>query len=140
MGVVNGPVATGAALAGLDDPSCGAAVVFEGRIRNRNEGREVSGLEYEIYEPLAIGEGDAIIDEARARWPITAARCVHGHGEMSLGDVAVVVAVLAPHRAEAFEAACYIIDEVKARLPIWKKEQYLDGETEWVNCQRCAEA
>lgn len=123
--------------AALEDPRCGAAVFFEGRVRDHNEGRAVDRLEYEVYHPLAMKEGEVIIEEARARWAFHGARCVHREGLLELGDIAVLVGVVAPHRDEAFQAARYIIDETKARLPIWKKEHYRDGETHWVNCKRC---
>ena len=74
------------------------------------------------------------------RFGVRGARCVHRLGELGLGEVAVWVGVASGHRAEAFAACRYIIDEVKHRLPIWKKEHYLDGDSGWVNCERCAEA
>lgn len=123
--------------AALDDHACGAAVVFEGRVRNHNEGRAVTRLEYEVYAPLAVSEGDRIIAEALERWAVRRAVGVHREGMLGLGDVAIVVGVAAPHRDEAFRAARYIIDEAKARLPIWKREHYRDGEARWVNCRRC---
>lgn len=122
----------------LEHPSTGAFVSFEGWVRNRNEGRDVVRLEYESYAPLAEKEGARIIAEACERWPITAARCVHREGLLAIGECAVWVGVSAPHRDEAFAACRYIIDEVKRRLPIWKKEYYVDGDSGWVNCERCA--
>ncbi|MEM1412637.1 MAG: molybdenum cofactor biosynthesis protein MoaE [Pseudomonadota bacterium] len=122
----------------LEDPACGAAVFFEGWVRNLNEGRAVDRLEYEVYEPLAISEGERILAEAAARWPLRRAVGVHRGGLLELGELAVVVGVVAPHRDAAFEAARFIIDEVKDRLPIWKREHYSAGDTVWVNCQRAA--
>jgi len=122
----------------LADPGAGACADFEGWIRNVNEGRDVLRLEYEAYEPLAVKEGEKIIAEARARWPLRHARCVHRTGMLEIGDCAVWVGVSAGHRDEAFEACRYIIDELKLRLPIWKKEHYVDGDSGWVNCERCA--
>jgi molybdopterin synthase catalytic subunit len=121
-------------LAKLGDISAGACVTFEGRVRNHNEGRKVEALDYEAYAPLAEKEGVRIIGEARAKFPILEATCVHRTGGLALGDVAVWVAVTAAHRAAAFEACRYIIDEAKARLPIWKREHYVGGTTEWINC------
>lgn len=121
----------------LHDSACGAVVVFEGRVRDHNEGRAVQRLEYEVYAPLAVSEGERIIDEALGRWAVRRAIGVHREGMLDLGDVAVAVGVAAPHRDEAFRAARYIIDEAKARLPIWKREHYLDGDAHWVNCRRC---
>ena len=124
----------------LEDITCGGAVFFEGRVRDHNEGRGVERLEYEAYEPLSIKEGEAIMEEARARWSFARAACIHRTGMLELGEVAVVVGVVSAHRDEAFQAARFIIDEIKARLPIWKREHYLDGERSWVNCQRCGHA
>lgn len=132
------PIAAGELAAALADPGAGAWVGFEGRVRNRNEGRDVERLEYEAYAPLAEKEGERIIAEARKRWPIIAARCVHRTGMLEVGECAVWVGVVSPHRDEAFAACRYIIDEVKLRLPIWKKEHYADGDSGWVNCERCA--
>ncbi len=104
-------------------------------MRNHNEGREVFQLEYEVYEPLALTEGNAILQEARERYDISQAAAVHRQGLLALTDPAVLVGVSAAHRGAAFDAARYIIDEVKSRLPIWKREHYADGATEWVNCR-----
>jgi molybdopterin synthase catalytic subunit len=122
----------------LQDHSCGAYVQFDGWVRDHNEGQKVRQLEYEVYEPLAISEGNRIIDEAIKQFGVSNARAIHRSGLMELSDVAVVVGVSSPHRDEAFEACKYIIDQVKVRLPIWKKEHYASGHAEWVNCQRCA--
>jgi molybdopterin synthase catalytic subunit len=122
----------------LDDFACGALVTFEGWIRNHNEGRSVQRLEYEVYAPLAVKEGKQVLDQAAARWPINHALVVHREGLLELGDVAVWVGVSSPHRDEAFSACRWIIDEVKVRLPIWKKETWTDGDSGWVNCERCA--
>ncbi|MBT8052361.1 MAG: molybdenum cofactor biosynthesis protein MoaE [Xanthomonadales bacterium] len=122
----------------LLDHSCGAYVQFEGWVRDHNEGRKVLRLEYEVYEPLAVKEGNRIIDEAIARFGVTRACAIHRSGLMELSEAAVVVGVSSPHRGEAFDACRYIIDQAKARLPIWKKEYYESGMAEWVNCQRCA--
>lgn len=125
---------------GLFDPGCGAYVQFEGWVRDHNEGQQVLRLEYEVYEPLAIKEGERIITEARQRFGVRRAAAIHRSGMLELTDVAVIVGVSSPHRGEAFEACRYIIDQVKSRLPIWKKEHYANGKAEWVNCRHCAEA
>ncbi len=122
----------------LTDKAAGGYVAFEGWIRNENEGQEVLRLEYEVYEPLAVKEGAKIIEEARAKYPIMHADCVHREGLLELGECAVWVGVTSAHRDEAFAACRYIIDEVKVRLPIWKKEYYVNGDSGWVNCERCA--
>jgi molybdopterin synthase catalytic subunit len=121
--------------ASLTDESCGALVTFEGLVRNHSEGRSVERLQYEAYEALATTEGGRIVAEALSRFDIVRARCVHRLGALALGDLAVWVGVSAHHRGEAFAACRYIIDEVKDRVPIWKKEFYTGGDSGWVNCQ-----
>jgi molybdopterin synthase catalytic subunit len=123
----------------LIDAGAGAYCGFEGWVRNVNEGHAVLRLEYEAYEPLAIREGETILDEARQRFSLRHAQCVHRTGLLEIGDCAVWVGVSAPHRDEAFLACRYIIDQLKVRLPIWKKEHYADGHSGWVNCERCAQ-
>jgi molybdopterin synthase catalytic subunit len=122
----------------LRDPACGGYASFEGWVRNANEGHGVRALDYEAFEPLALREGERILHEARERFGVAHALCVHRVGELRVGDLAVWVGVSAPHRHEAFLACRYIIDEVKHRLPIWKKEHYQNGDSGWVNCERCA--
>ena len=97
-------------------------------MRDHNEGRRVRQLEYEAFEPLAIKEGERIIAEAVARFGVEHAACVHRIGELEIGEMAVWVGVSARHREEAFRACRYIIDEVKHRVPIWKKEHYVNGD------------
>jgi len=115
--------------ASLTGSHAGAFVSFEGRVRDTNEDREVVGLEYEAYPPLSLAEGTAIVREAR---DVISARCVHRVGSLAVGDVAVWVGVMAGHRDEAFRACRFIIDEVKRRIPIWKKERYRDGSSTWI--------
>jgi sulfur-carrier protein adenylyltransferase/sulfurtransferase len=123
----------------LSDPTCGGYAAFEGWVRDHNEGRRVRRLEYEAFEPLAIREGERIIAEAIARFGVEHATCVHRIGALEIGETAVWIGVTARHRDEAFRACRYIIDEVKHRVPIWKKEHYESGDSGWVNCERCAE-
>ena len=118
----------------------GGYVSFEGWVRNFNEGQEVTRLEYEAYQDLAVKEGERILSEALQRFPVKHASCIHRLGALELSDLAVWVGVSAPHRGEAFDACRFIIDEVKHRVPIWKKEHYLSGNSGWVNCERCASA
>lgn len=120
----------------LGDESCGALVTFEGWVRNHSEGRSVVRLEYEGYERLAAKEGERIVAEAHGKFEIAHASCVHRLGTLALGELAVWVGVSAQHRSEAFQACRYIIDEVKDRVPIWKKEFYAGGDSGWINCER----
>src|SRR5580704_173294 len=124
----------------LLDPGCGGYASFEGWVRDLNEGAEVTALEYEAFAPLARTEGERILAEAAGRFGVDHAACVHRVGRLAVGELAVWVGVSAPHRDEAFRACRYIIDEVKHRLPIWKKEHYAGGDSGWVNCERCAPA
>ena len=122
----------------LADPACGGYTSFEGLVRNHNEGMSVRHLEYEAFEPLAVKEGERIIAEAIERFGIEHAACIHRIGDLAIGEMAVWVGAAARHRDEAFRACRYIIDEVKHRVPIWKKEHYENGDSGWVNCERCA--
>ena len=122
----------------LLNPAAGGYCAFEGWVRNENEGHVVERLEYEAYEPLCISEGEKVLAEAKKKFPYLEARCVHRVGLLEIGDCAVWIGVVSAHRDEAFKACRYIIDEIKVRLPIWKKEHYVDGNSGWVNCERCA--
>ncbi len=118
----------------LDHPRAGAIAVFEGRVRNHNEGQPVDSLEYEAFAELAEREGDRVLAEARERFDLLAVEAVHRVGHLQIGEIAVWVGVAAAHRGPAFDACRFIIDELKARVPIWKKEHYSTGSTAWINC------
>lgn len=118
----------------LVDRRAGACVTFEGWVRQQNEGQAVASLEYEAYPELAEKEGKQILEEARAKFPLIETVGVHRVGHLQLGDLAVWVGVTAEHRDAAFAACRYIIDELKARVPIWKKEHYVAGASQWINC------
>lgn len=124
----------------LADPAAGGFASFEGWVRNHDAGRLVTGLDYEAFEELAVAEGERIVAAAAQRHGVRAARCVHRVGTLGIGELAVWVGAAAAHRAEAFAACREIIDEIKHRLPIWKKEHYESGDSGWVNCERCATA
>jgi sulfur-carrier protein adenylyltransferase/sulfurtransferase len=132
------PIDTAALRDELANPESGGYTSFEGWVRNHNEGHKVRRLEYEAFEPLAVKEGERIVAEAVKRFGIERAACVHRVGDLGIGDMAVWVGASARHRDEAFRACRYIIDEVKHRVPIWKKEHYENGDSGWVNCERCA--
>lgn len=121
------------ALAGvLEDPAAGAVVSFEGRVRNHNAGQLVAHLEYQAYPALANETGRRILAEEAARHGLLAARAVHRTGPLAIGEIAVWVGVASAHRGPAFDAARAIMERLKYELPIWKKESYADGRTEWV--------
>lgn len=114
--------------------SAGAVNVFIGTVRNTSHNKNVVWLEYEAYEAMAVAEIRKIIDEAAHQWSLLGWAVSHRIGTLKPGEVAVVVAVSAPHRKASFEACQYIIDNVKAKTPIWKKEVFEDGE-EWVDAR-----
>lgn len=118
-----------ATLAGDAD---GAVVTFVGRVRNHHGGRTVTALAYSAYVAMADAATAAIVAEASARWPVRVV-VVHRLGELAIGDVAIVVAASGGHRAECFAATGWVVDEVKRRVPIWKRERYDDGSEAWVD-------
>lgn len=122
----------------LYNPSAGGFASFEGWVRNYQEGKAVNSLEYEAYKELAENEAEIILSEAKNKFDILNAACAHRIGHLNIGELAVWIGVTSVHRAASFKACRYIIDEIKTRLPIWKKEYYADGSSEWVNCKTCA--
>ena len=112
---------------------CGAVVGFLGTVRDLTGGRITVALDYEAYPPLAEKKMAEIEADVRARWPIGEIALVHRLGRLAVGDISVAVAVSCPHRAEAFAACQHAIDRLKELVPIWKKENWSDGRTEWVH-------
>ncbi len=110
----------------------GACVEFRGMVRDANQGKEVSSLEYQAYAGLAEKEGTKILKETTEKFEVLEARCLHRTGHLQIGDLAVWVGVVSVHRSDAFAACKYIIDELKQRLPIWKKEHYTNGDSGWI--------
>lgn len=125
--VVDGPIDVAALRRAVDDPGFGAVLVFEGVGRDTFGGRRVVRLEYEVYAEMAVPVLEAIGREAAERWPGARVAIVHRSGAVAIGEPSVVVAVGAPHRAEAYDASRFAIDALKDRLPAWKKEIYEDG-------------
>ena len=109
----------------------GAVNIFIGRVRDTNDGRPVTALAYEAYEEMARPLLEEILETIGRRHEVSHIVAVHRTGALELGDVAVAIAVAAPHRAPAFEASRAVIEEIKATLPIWKHESYADGTPEW---------
>jgi adenylyltransferase/sulfurtransferase len=128
------PIDTTALAARLAAPDAGAAVIFEGRVRNHHLGRSVTHLEYEAFDTLAQSEGDAIVAETERLYPGTKVLCVHRTGTLQIGEAAVWIGVASAHREGGFAACRHVIEELKRRLPIWKKEHHPGGAAEWVNC------
>jgi len=128
------PLETERLKAALRADRAGACICFEGWVRDHNEGEAVTALEYEAHEPVAVKEADKILAEARDRFGVLDIECVHRVGSLKIGDCAVWIGVSAEHRGAAFDACRFVIDSIKQRVPIWKKEHYRDGESGWVNC------
>lgn len=119
----------------LSDDRAGAIVVFEGWVRDHNEGKKVRSLEYQVYHELALKEGQKILDEAKVKFNIHDVHCVHREGHLKLGEIAVWIGVTSSHRDDAYKASRFVIDEIKHRLPVWKKEHYIDQAPVWVFCR-----
>lgn len=127
------PIDTAYLKAQFQDEESGAFTTFEGWVRCINDNKRVDRLEYEAYEPLATKEGSSIIEVVMQRFEIHKAVCCHRVGTLELGEIAVWIGVSAGHREAAFDACRYVIDEVKKRVPIWKKEHYREADSTWIH-------
>jgi molybdopterin synthase catalytic subunit len=133
------PIIVGELTSRLLNPRAGALVTFEGWVRNHHEGRDVLHLEYEAYPALCLKEAQKLEAEVRAKFEMIDLVCVHRTGHCGIGAMAVWVGVTAEHRGPAYAASEYYMNQLKVRLPIWKKETYVDGQSDWVRCEACAE-
>jgi molybdopterin synthase catalytic subunit len=131
--IVHHPIDSTALTAEVARHANGATVVFIGTVRGVNDGRSVSGMEYTAYRSMAEHELADIVREASVRFGTPDIVVEHRLGVLELGDASVVIAVAHPHRGEAYDASRYIIEQLKQRVPIWKREAYVDGTREWVN-------
>lgn len=132
VAVLTEPIDPAAAVSFVSHPESGAVVLFLGTVRNHSPGKtDVSHLEYEAYDELVVPKIREIVAEARDRWPIRKAAALHRTGDLAVGEVSVAVAASSSHRKDAFAAGRYLIDELKSRAPIWKKEHWPGG-AEWV--------
>ena len=131
--VVDRPIDPGALLAEVSSIANGAAVLFVGTVREVNEGRSVTGIDYAGYRAMADRELTAIVGEAAERFGTAHVVVEHRLGTLGLGEASVAIAVGHPRRAAAYEASRYVIEELKRRVPIWKREHYADGTREWVD-------
>ena len=113
--------------------AAGAVVLFLGTVREMTDGRQTVALDYDAFPEMATARLDELIAEVRDKWPVLAVGIVHRLGRLELGDISVAAAVSCPHRAAAFEAGQYLIDRLKVMVPIWKRENWADGTTEWVH-------
>jgi molybdopterin synthase catalytic subunit len=132
VSLVRHPIDVSALIAEVSDDSCGAATVFLGCVRNVNDGRAVTGIEYSAYHSMAEREMTAIAREAEERFGVNRVVLEHRLGTLGLGDVSVAVVAAHPHRGPALDAMRYVIEQLKRRVPIWKLEHYVDGSREWV--------
>ena len=126
------PLSVDAALAAVADPGAGGTCVFVGTVRDRSDQGEVTGLSYEAWEDLAVRRLTEIGEDLHRSWPLRRVALLHRTGELAIGEASVVIAVSAPHRAEAFEACRRAIERLKSDAPIWKKEGLRSGEAHWV--------
>lgn len=130
--IVSAPIDAAEVLARVGARTDGAVLLFLGTVRDHADGRPVDGMRYEAYAAMAEDVLRAVAAEASARLGTDRVAVVHRIGELELGEVSVAIAVSSPHRAEAYEASRYVIEEIKRRLPVWKHERYADGEAAWV--------
>jgi molybdopterin synthase catalytic subunit len=126
------PLSVDEVLSAVGDPAAGGIALFVGVVRDTDQGRRVTRLGYSAH-PSAAAELRQVAEKVGASFGATAVAAVHRVGDLAIGDLAVVVAVSCPHRAEAFDACRALIDEVKRSVPIWKQQQYADGGSDWVN-------
>lgn len=132
VSITSDPIDVSSALTLLQSDQAGAIDFFLGMVRDNTQQRSVDHLEYEAYDRMAISEMRKIVEQAREQWSILECVVVHRKGTLRVGEIAVLIGVSTPHRADSFEACRYIIDTIKQTVPIWKKEVFTDGET-WVN-------
>lgn len=131
IGIHGTPLSVDEVLRAVGDPGAGGTALFAGTVRDEDHGRTVTRLSYTAH-PSAEGELRAVAEKLAIDFPIRALAAVHRVGDLEIGDLAVVVAVACPHRGEAFVACRRLIDDVKARVPIWKHQLFTDGTSEWV--------
>ena len=127
------PLDPNEALAFVGDPGAGGTCLFSGTVRDHSDAGDVTGLDYEAWDELAERRAREIGEELFAKWPLRKAALLHRTGHLDVGEVSVVVAVSAAHRAEAFEACRHGIERIKDELPVWKKEALVSGESHWVH-------
>lgn len=131
--IVRHPLDVARVSASVSSDSNGAVALFLGTVRSTNDGRPVTGIEYSAYDEMAEKEMTTILDEAAEKFGVTDLRIEHRVGVLDIGEASIAVAVAHPHRTAALDALRYIVEETKARAPIWKLEHYADGTREWVN-------
>lgn len=125
------PIQPAELLAAVGDPALGGAVLFLGSVRRSEEDGPVAAIEYSAYEAMVGAEMERILAEARERWPAGRLAALHRVGTIPAGEASIGIAAALPHRAEAFAACRYVIEEIKRRLPVWKREVFEDGRRDW---------
>ena len=138
--LVTAPLDPARLLAEVADPANGAAILFVGTVRDMNEGRPVTGIDYSAYASMAERELARILDEAVSRFGTTHLVVEHRIGTLAVGEASVAIAVAHPRRAAAYDASRFVIEELKRRVPVWKREHYTDGTREWVDPTRSGAA
>lgn len=131
--LTNDPIDVTSVLETVGSPAAGAVVLFLGTVRRITDGRETASLLYECYREMAEKKLAQLQADARERWKLADCCIVHRLGQLTVGQTSVAVAVSAPHRSEAFQAAGWLIDRIKEVVPIWKQENYADGTSDWVH-------
>ncbi|MDP3980542.1 MAG: molybdenum cofactor biosynthesis protein MoaE [Chlamydiota bacterium] len=132
MYITKEPIEAGSFLKNHSNPECGAFVQFIGVVRNQHQGRKVKRLFYDCYEPMAEKQIQNIIASVKKKFPVDEVLLRHRIGCLEIGETAIVISVSAAHRDEAFLACREIIENIKEKVPIWKKEEYEDGTYEWI--------
>ncbi len=138
VSLVHSEISTNECSSKVASPKAGAIASFLGTTRDNHNGKDVLKLEYECYDSMAISEMKKICAQMRVKWPELIGICfVHRIGEVPIGEASVAVYVSSPHRVDALQAVAFGIDELKARVPVWKKEFYADGQSSWKENSEC---
>lgn len=130
--LTDGPIDVSAFLEGVASTSDGAVLLFVGIVRDHNDGRAVGHLEYDAYAAMAEREMERIAAEAERRYEVGRVSLVHRTGRLEIGEASVAIAVAAPHRGDAYAASRYVVEALKNRVPIWKREGYVGGDARWL--------
>lgn len=136
VAIVQAPIDLLALVARVQDAGVGAIATFVGTVREHNDGRAVSGIDYEAYEPMATQELERVVAEVHARWPSVRCAVAHRVGTLIVGEASVAIACADARRAPSMDAMRFLIETLKVRVPIWKREHYVDGTREWVDPTR----
>jgi len=131
--IIEAPIDSAAVLKHVESPLAGAVVLFLGTTREMTGDRRTESLDYECYGEMAVSKLSELEQQARDRWPLVECMIVHRLGHLEIGEASIAIGVSSPHRQAAFDAGNWLIDTIKKVVPIWKKENWADGTTEWVH-------